>query len=114
MPEEKPDLNALRDKAVEFAKDLLMVDFQPLLDEIDADRKKGVVSPSQFHNPEKTACFEGLLASLKAARFPSEGSRIAHIAEQKRDLKAEMESQFKDRLREIEAMNHSEEPKAVS
>lgn len=98
------DLNKLQDAAVDFAKDLLMHDFAPLMDDLTERR----------HETEKRAAFYRFVVALHAARGLAEEFRKAHVAEKRQDLRSEMDAQFQTRLREIEAMTPAGEPRGVS
>lgn len=102
--QETNNIRKTQDALVEMAKDLLMLDIQPLLDGLDADRKgmDGVV-PVRFASHEKTEAFRALVAAFKATQWAAEGFRKAHVEEEGKILRANMESQFQDRLREIES-----------
>ena len=95
--EKNPDLDKTRDAVVEFAKELMMVDFQPLL-------RSFADSPT---DTEKEESFRALTVCLRAARTYAEDFRRAHVEGEKASLRREMESQFKDRLAEIERVNAS-------
>ena len=101
LPEEKkPDINKVRDVAVEMAKDLLMHNFQPLLD--DLATKKEALSVKDF-------AFMDFVATLKGAKVMAERFREAHINEKKKSLRVAMEDQFQERLSEIDRLELGKE-----
>jgi hypothetical protein len=92
------------DAAIEMAKDLVMYNFSPLLESLQ-DRR---------HETEKRGAFYRFIVALHAARGEAEEFRKAHIAEGTAALRAQMEDQFRERLREIDAMTPGEETRGVS
>lgn len=97
-----PDHQKTQDAVIEMAKDLLMLDFVPMLDGLDAaETGKSAAMPVRFASRGKTQAFRRLVVALHGARSAAEDFRQAHLDEEKASLRANMDRQFQERLTEI-------------
>lgn len=116
----KLDLAKLQDTLMELATDLLGLEGLPeLLEGLslgleEISPKVSTMEPVRFASRAKTVAFQSMVVAIKAAKVAAEDFRKAHIEAQKGGVRAAMEEQLQERLREIDAMNPGDEPKGVS
>lgn len=91
-----------QDAAIEFAKDLLMHDFAPLLHALDERAEKGLEST------KKDFAFHNLVVALYAARHQAENFRVAHVEQERGGLRAQMEKDLAEELRRVDALTPEE------
>lgn len=98
------DIQKTQDALIEMAKDLLVLDTIPLLEGLGAALEaRPTPTPIRFASREKTVAFHNLVVAFHAARAAAEDFRKAHVEEEGKILRANMENQFQERLREIES-----------
>ncbi len=77
------DIEKTQDAIIEIAKDLLMLDLEPLLAGLAAAGKpdKSDVLPVRFASQDKTEAFHQMVEAFAAAQAGAEEFRKAHVAD---------------------------------